>query len=222
MIDAIEAKKPAIVMISTSRFLMCDELVRHDALELVRLERVHDPGVAQTTALFFERPIANAFGIAVSATAIFGFGRSAWMQRRSIIACRPGASCGETSLAPIDASASLSDRKSWASEQPADDDEHDREARAGREQRADQDDVQQPQQEDREEHPDLESGVPPERCLLRAMHRSLARTGSRSLERQECGLNAVPCYVRCSVRARKLPCITRVNGTRPRRRPTEH
>ncbi len=50
------------------------------------------PVVAHTTALFFERPIANAFGIGVSATAIFGLGRSAWMQRRSIIACRPGAS----------------------------------------------------------------------------------------------------------------------------------
>ena len=59
------------------------------------------PVVAQTVALFGERPIAKAFGTSVSATAIFGLGRSAWMQRRSIIACRPGASSGETSLAPI-------------------------------------------------------------------------------------------------------------------------
>ena len=49
----------------------------------------------------------------MSATAIFGFGRSAWMHSRSIIACRPGASSGETSLAPIADSASLSEKKSW-------------------------------------------------------------------------------------------------------------
>ena len=77
------------------------------------------PVVAQTTAFFCERPIANAFGIGVSATAIRGFGRSAWMQRRSIIACRPGASWGETSLAPIEASASLSERNSWPSARAA-------------------------------------------------------------------------------------------------------
>ena len=70
------------------------------------------PVVAQTTALFWERPIANAFGTGVSATAIFGFGRSAWMQSRSIIAWSPGASWGETSFAPIAASASLSERNS--------------------------------------------------------------------------------------------------------------
>ena len=35
------------------------------------------------------------------------------MQRRSIIACRPGASWGETSLAPIADSASLSEKNSW-------------------------------------------------------------------------------------------------------------
>jgi hypothetical protein len=44
------------------------------------------PVVAQTVALFGERPMANALGIDVSATATFGFGRSAWMQSRSIIA----------------------------------------------------------------------------------------------------------------------------------------
>ena len=77
------------------------------------------PVVAHTTADFCERPMANAFGIGVSATAIFGFGRSAWMQRRSSIACSPGACSGETSLAPIAASASLSERKSCASESAA-------------------------------------------------------------------------------------------------------
>ena len=69
------------------------------------------PVVAHTVALFWERPIANAFGTSVSATQILGFGRSAWMQSRSIIACRPGASSGVTSLAPIAARPSLSERK---------------------------------------------------------------------------------------------------------------
>jgi hypothetical protein len=73
------------------------------------------PVVAQTTAPFLERPIANAFGTGVSATAIFGFGRSAWMQSFSIIACRPGACSGVVTFAPIDASAILSERKSCAS-----------------------------------------------------------------------------------------------------------
>ena len=59
--------------------------------------------------------MANAFGTGVSATAIRGLGRSAWMQSRSIIAWRPGASWGETSLAPMAASASLSERNSCAS-----------------------------------------------------------------------------------------------------------
>ena len=62
--------------------------------------------------------MANALGTSVSATAIRGLGRSAWMQRRSIIACRPGASSGETSLAPVAASPSLSERNSWASASP--------------------------------------------------------------------------------------------------------
>ncbi len=73
------------------------------------------PVVAHTVAFFCERPRAKAFGISMSATATFGFGRSAWMQRRSIRAWKPGASCGETSRAPIALRAILSDKKSWAS-----------------------------------------------------------------------------------------------------------
>ena len=52
------------------------------------------PVVAHTVADLGERPSAKALGIRVSATAILGFGRSAWMHRRSIIACSSGASCG--------------------------------------------------------------------------------------------------------------------------------
>ena len=76
------------------------------------------PVVAQTVALFCERPSANALGIAVWATAIFGLGRSAWMQRRSIIACSSGASCGVTSRAPIACSASLSEVKNCSAANP--------------------------------------------------------------------------------------------------------
>ena len=42
--------------------------------------------VAQTVAVFWLRPMANALGTSVSATAMRGFGRSAWMQSFSIIA----------------------------------------------------------------------------------------------------------------------------------------
>jgi hypothetical protein len=70
------------------------------------------PVVAQTVALFWLRPAAKAFGTSVSATAIFGFGRSAWMQSFSIIEWSPGASCGETSFAPMERSASLSEKSS--------------------------------------------------------------------------------------------------------------
>ena len=117
------------------------------------------PVVAHTVADFGERPIANAFGIRVSATATFGFGRSAWMHRRSTIACSSGASAGVTSRAPIARSASLSEPNSWnaarppamiATVSPFD---------ARGEQGDDEDDVDEPEQEHRERHPDLEPGV---------------------------------------------------------------
>ena len=62
------------------------ELVRHHALELGGESVRMMPVVAQTVALFWLRPIAKAFGTSVSATAMRGFGRSAWMQSLSIIA----------------------------------------------------------------------------------------------------------------------------------------
>ena len=43
------------------------------------------PLVAHTVAFFCERPIANAFGIGVSATATRGLGRSACTHSRSIM-----------------------------------------------------------------------------------------------------------------------------------------
>ena len=76
------------------------------------------PVVAQTVADLGERPSAKAFGIRVSATAILGFGRSAWMHRRSIIACSSGASAGDTSRAPMARSASLSEPNRLTSASP--------------------------------------------------------------------------------------------------------
>ena len=116
IIAAMLAKKLAMVMISTSRCFTCDSswaITPSSSLgESVRMI----PVVAHTVAVFWLRPTANAFGTAMSATAILGFGRSAWMQSFSIIAWSPGASCGETSWAPIARSASLSEKSSWASE----------------------------------------------------------------------------------------------------------
>ena len=119
IIDASDAKKLAMVMISTSRFFTCVSSCAITPSSSVGLSVFMIPVVAHTTALFFERPIANAFGIGVSATAIFGLGRSAWMQSFSIIAWSPGACSGVTCFAPMEASAILSERKSCASSRPA-------------------------------------------------------------------------------------------------------
>ena len=170
MIAAIEAKKLAMVMISTSRCFTCDSscaITPSSSLgESVRMI----PVVQATVAFFCERPSAKAFGMSMSATAIFGLGRSAWMQSRSIIACSPGASSGETSLAPIADSASLSEKKSCANESapmittirtmpvPAASSAHD------------QGHVEQPEQEQREQHPDLETRVAGEDRSLSCGH----------------------------------------------------
>ena len=86
MIAARLAKKLAMVMISTSRCFTCDSswaITPSSSLgESVRMM----PVVAQTVAVFWLRPMANALGTSVSATAMRGFGRSAWMQSFSIIA----------------------------------------------------------------------------------------------------------------------------------------
>ena len=75
-----------MVMIITSRFFTWASswamTPSSSAGERVRMM----PVVAHTVAFLGERPIANAFGMSVSATATFGFGRSAWMHSRSIIA----------------------------------------------------------------------------------------------------------------------------------------
>ena len=118
IIEATLAKKLATVMISTSRFLMCASSWAMTPSSSAGESVFMMPVVAHTVALFCDRPSANALGIGVSATAIFGLGRSAWMQSRSIIACRPGACSGETSLAPIEASASLSEVNSCSSARP--------------------------------------------------------------------------------------------------------
>ena len=120
------------------------------------------PVVAQTVAFFGERPSANAFGIRVSATATFGFGRSAWTHSRSIIACSSGASAGVTSRAPIARSASLSEPKSWKIARPPAISATRHPAGARGEQRHDQHHVDEAEQEHGEGHPELEPGVLPE------------------------------------------------------------
>ena len=117
------------------------------------------PVVAQTVAFLGERPIANAFGMRVSATATFGLGRSAWMHRRSIIACSSGAWAGVTSRAPIARSASLSEPNSWNAARPPAMIAIVTPFAPEREQRHDQDDVDEAEQEHGEGHPDLEPGV---------------------------------------------------------------
>ena len=112
------AKNAAKVMIITSRLATwvssCAMTPSSSAGESSSMM----PVVAHTVAFFGERPSANAFGIAVLATATFGFGRSACTHRRSIIACSCGASCGVTTRPPIAASASLSDANRFSAASP--------------------------------------------------------------------------------------------------------
>ena len=88
------AKKLAMVMIITSRFLTCASSWAITPSSSAGESVFMIPVVAHTVAFLGDRPMANALGTWVSATAILGLGRSAWMHRRSIIACRPGASSG--------------------------------------------------------------------------------------------------------------------------------
>ena len=62
-----------------------------------------------TTARFWLRPVANAFGTSVGMIATRGFGRSAIAARRSTIAWSSGASSGSTTFAPEASSAILSE-----------------------------------------------------------------------------------------------------------------
>ena len=159
MNDAIAAKKPAIVITITSRFWtwVSSWAMTPSSSDGVSSWRI--PVVAHTVAVFGERPIANAFGIAVCAIATRGFGRFAWMHSRSISAWNCGASCGLTTCAPIEYRAILSEVKNWTRNRapaitaivtaPA----------PGGEQHADQHRVHEPQQEEGEQHPKLEAGI---------------------------------------------------------------
>ena len=85
MNDAIDAKKLAIVITTTSRFCTCVSSWPSTASSSASSRRSKMPLVAQTVAVFGERPIANALGIEVWAMATRGLGRFAWMHNRSMI-----------------------------------------------------------------------------------------------------------------------------------------
>ena len=71
------AKKLATVMTSTSRFWTCVSSWAMTPSSSAGVSRSMIPVVAQTVADLGERPIANAFGMSVWATATRGLGRSA-------------------------------------------------------------------------------------------------------------------------------------------------
>jgi hypothetical protein len=110
---AIVAKKLAIVITITSRLMTCVSSWAITPSSSAGSSMLSRPRVAHTVADFCERPSAHALGICDSITATRGFGRSAWMQSRSITAWRSGSSEGETSCAPSVASATLSEATSW-------------------------------------------------------------------------------------------------------------
>ena len=164
---AIVAKKLAIVITITSRLITwvisCASTPSSSAGE----SRPSRPRVAQTVADFCERPSAQAFGISASITATRGFGRSAWMHSRSMIACSSGSSAGETSCAPSVASAILSEPTTWKKNRPTAMATISTRAGAARKmQRADEHGVEQPEQEQRQAHAGLEPGVAAECAAL--------------------------------------------------------
>ncbi len=118
IIEASEAKKLAMVMIATSRLAMWLSSWAMTPSSSAGESSSMMPVVAQTVAAFFDRPIANALGIWDSITPMRGLGRSAWMQRRSIMACNSGACCGLTSCTPMARSAILSEVNSWTASRP--------------------------------------------------------------------------------------------------------
>ena len=118
MYAASVAKKPASVITATSRLATWVSSCAITPSSSAGLSSSMRPVVAHTVAFFGDRPSANAFGMRVLATATLGFGRSACTHRRSTIACSCGASCGETTRAPMAASASLSEANRFSSARP--------------------------------------------------------------------------------------------------------
>ena len=117
--------------------------------------------MAQTVAVFGERPTANALGIGVSAIATRGLGRLAWMHSRSIDrrAAR-GASCGgDLARAHREPARSCRSVKYWTRNSAAGDHGDRHRAGAGGDQHRDQDGVDEPQQEQRQQHPGLKAAV---------------------------------------------------------------
>ena len=165
IIEATLAKKLAMVMISTSRFFTWASSWAMTPSSSAGESVFMIPVVAHTVALLRRAAHGEGVGHGVSATAIFGLGRSAWMQRRSIIACRPGRLLGRDLLGAHRGQRELVREEQLQQRQAADDHDHDDRAGAGGEQRADEGHVQQPQQEQRDQHPELEAGVAREDCL---------------------------------------------------------
>ena len=159
-IAAIIAKKLATVMISTSRFAMCESSWARTPSTSFGSSRSHRPVVTHTAACLGERPVAKAFGTGVSIIATFGFGRSAMAQQALDHVVQRRCLLAADDLAPGAASASLSEVKYWkraiatmitiigATPTSGELDQGDAE-----------DDVEEPEQAAREEHPNREAGV---------------------------------------------------------------
>ena len=88
------AKKLASVMTITSRLITCVSSWAITPSSSAGESSSRMPRVAHTVVDFFERPIAQAFGIGVSITPTRGLGRSACTHSRSMIPCSSGSSAG--------------------------------------------------------------------------------------------------------------------------------
>ena len=102
-----------MVITATSRWATWDSSCASTPSNSSGVSRRRMPVVAQTTARFGVRPVANALGRSESAIATAGFGRSDIAHSRSITPCSSGASSGVTSRPPIENSAILSEYQYW-------------------------------------------------------------------------------------------------------------
>ena len=106
---AMMPRKLAIVITATSRWATWESSWESTASTSGSFNRRRSPVVTQTTACFWSRPVAKAFGMSVWASATRGFGRFAIATSRSMTAWSWGCCWAVTILPPIEYRAILSE-----------------------------------------------------------------------------------------------------------------
>ena len=172
IIEATLAKKLATVMISTSRFLMCDSSWAITPSSSAGESVFMIPVVAHTVAFFWDRPSAKALGTRCVGDRDLRLGQVGLDAEPVDHGVQARGLLGRDLLGAHRGQRQLVRGEQLEQRQAADEHGHHGRADAGRQQRAGEGDVQQAQQEHGRQHPDLEAGVALE-----------DRLGSRHLKR---------------------------------------